>query len=243
MLKQIGAILGDQQPNQASTPVRRQSYAARGSDGFWRKITRQEAAKIRLAAERYELSTRQRGARYGALGSVALEVINYLTRLVDFRTGRLEPSLDFLQMKLKRTRAAIVRALKALRSHGFVDWLRRYIPTGNEGRGPQVKQTSNAYRLLLPKNALQCLGHFGVPFPLPEDIVHSRDVQAIEIRAQLSALSIDDQMAFKFGATDPIGLALARLKKAMGSVSSPTILNPNLDSKLTVMPGTTMLEM
>ncbi|HRM75333.1 MAG TPA: helix-turn-helix domain-containing protein, partial [Paracoccus sp. (in: a-proteobacteria)] len=55
--------------------------------------------------------------------------------LVDFRTGRLEPAIETLMRMLRRSRDAIVRALKALRSHGFLDWLRRYVPTGNEGRG------------------------------------------------------------------------------------------------------------
>ena len=216
MFTQIGAVLDGQTTARARTPVRRHSHAAGRCEGvFWRKITRQDAAKIRLAAEKYEMATRQPGARYGALGSVALEVLNYLTRLVDFRTGRLEPSLDYLQAKLKRTRAAIVRALKALRSHGFLDWLRRYVPTGNEGRGPQVKQTSNAYRLFLPKKALQWLGRFGAPSPLPDDFTHAQDVHAAEIEAQLAVVSIEEQMGFRFGADDPLGQALARLGKAI----------------------------
>ena len=60
--------------------------------------------------------------------------------------------------RTKRSKDAVVRALAALRRHGFVDWLRRYIPTGNLGAGPQVQQTSNAYRLALPPAAERLLG-------------------------------------------------------------------------------------
>jgi hypothetical protein len=60
--------------------------------------------------------------------------------------------------KLRRSKDAVVRALQALRAHGFLDWLRRYVPTGQEGRGPQVKQTSNAYRLSMPARAMRLLG-------------------------------------------------------------------------------------
>ena len=139
-------------------PVRRTSKPAGRCEGlFYRRITAREAAQIRLAARKYELATKEAGARNGALGGIALEVLDYLTRLIG-RDGRLEPSLDFLMRKLRRSRDAIHRALKALRQHGFLDWLRRYVPTGNEGRGVQVQQTSNAYRLSLPERARRLLG-------------------------------------------------------------------------------------
>ena len=133
-------------------PVRRHSRIAGREGVFWRSTNRQEVRRIMLAARRYELATRQPGARSGALGFVALEVLELFGNLVDFRTGRLEPSIETLMRYLKRSRDAVVRALKALRDHGFLDWLRRYVPTGAE-QGPQVKQTSNAYRLFLPKAA------------------------------------------------------------------------------------------
>jgi hypothetical protein len=47
--------------------------------------------------------------------------------------SRLDPSIDWLQRKLRRSRAAIVDALAALRSRGFLDWRRRYERTGEEG--------------------------------------------------------------------------------------------------------------
>ena len=100
--------------------------------------------------------------------------MEFFVNLVDFRTGRLEPSIDTIMGKVRRSRDAVVRALKALRAHGFLDWLRRYEPTGNEGRGPQVQQASNAYRLSLPEKALRLLGRFGKAPPPPDDHVASQ---------------------------------------------------------------------
>lgn len=196
-------------------PVRRHSRAVGRELGFWKPTNRQEVSQIVLAARRYELATRQPGARNGALGFVALEVLELLSHLIHYRTGRLEPSLDYLAAKLRRSRDAIVRALKALRLNGFLDWLRRYEPTGNEGRGPQVRQTSNAYRLFLPQKARQWLGRFGRPAPLPDDFTASQDAQKADMEAQLAALDLDEQMAFRFGADDPLGKALAALGRSI----------------------------
>jgi len=127
MFEAIGDIIGGSQPQRERTPVRRQSRAVGRCEGvFWRRTDRQEVRRIVMAARRYELATRQPGARSGALGSIAIEIVELFANLVDFRTGRLEPSLDTLMRMLKRSRDAISRALKALRAHGFLAWLRRY---------------------------------------------------------------------------------------------------------------------
>ncbi|WP_252869855.1 helix-turn-helix domain-containing protein [Brucella pituitosa] len=89
------------------------------------------------AAEIYnEAGLQEKGERSGPLGSVALDVLRLFVNLIDFRTGRLEPSITTIMDRLGRSRDTIVRALKNLRAHGFIDWLRRYEPTGNEGAAP-----------------------------------------------------------------------------------------------------------
>lgn len=203
-------------PNPDRTKVRRSSrMAGRCEATFWRPVKRQEARQIVLAARRYEISTKQKGKRNGALGHVALEILDYLTNLVDYRTGRLEPSLDYLMEKLCRSRDAIVRALKALRTHGFIDWLRRFVPTGNEGHGqPKYQQTSNAYRLSMPKRALRYLGRYGKKAPLPDDFTHAQETQAATIEAYKDSLSLSEQALFELGDT-PLGQTLARLGKMM----------------------------
>jgi hypothetical protein len=104
--------------------------------------------------------------------------------------------------------------LKALRAHGFLDWLRRYEPTGNEGRGPQVQQASNAYRLSLPEKALRLLGRFGKAPPPPAD--HGQDQQAWReaIDAYRKALPLDERALLDAGDTS-LGQALARLGKSL----------------------------
>ena len=170
-------------------PVRRQSRLAGRCEGvFWRPTNRQEVQRIVLAARRYELAGRRAGERSGPLGGIALEILDLMANLVQFRNGRLDPSIEYLMGKLKRSRDAIVRALKALRSHGFLDWLRRYVPTGNE-TGPQVQQTSNAYRMSLPQRAAALLGRWRHPAPLPDDFSHAQAAKAGELDAYKASLA------------------------------------------------------
>ena len=170
-------------------PIRRHSYL-KGREGlFWQSITRQDARRIVLAARKYDLDTKQHGQRNGALGTVAIEVLDYVANLIDYRTGRLEPSLQHLMEKLKRSKDAIVRALKALRDHGFIDWIRRYVPADDDTGRVQVKQTSNAYRLNLPERARKLLGRYGQQSPMPDDEaqrIAERERLIEEHRASLS---------------------------------------------------------
>ncbi|CDZ43217.1 Probable replicating protein RepA [Neorhizobium galegae bv. officinalis] len=190
MLQQIGATIAKAAGKRTHAPVRRNSrHAGKCEAVFWQRTDRQTVRQIVLAARRYEIGMKAPGARNGPLGNVALEVLEYLANVVEYRTGRLEPSIDTLMEKLRRSRDAVVRALKALRDHGFVDWLRRYIPTNNGGAGPQVQQTSNAYRLALPARAKAFLGKYGVGSPPPEDaaqVLQERQEAIAEHKASLT---------------------------------------------------------
>lgn len=215
MFEQIGAVLVGAPAERVCAPVRRHSRAAGRCEGvFWRRTDRQQVRQIVLAARRYELAGRQPGTRNGPLGGVAIELLELFANLVDFRTGRLDPSIDTLMRKLRRSRDAIVRALKNLRDHGFLDWLRRYEPTGNKGRGPQVKQTSNAYRLFLPKRARQFLGRWGDAPPPPDDYAQAEAERAAAIETHRASLDIESRTLFDVG-NNPLGMALARLGKAI----------------------------
>lgn len=198
------------------TPVRRRSHFKGRSEGsIWRPTTRKDVQAILKAAEIYnEAGLHEKGERSGPLGSVALDVLRLFVNLIDFRTGRLEPSITTIMDRLGRSRDTIVRALKNLRAHGFIDWLRRYEPTGNEGRGPQVQQVSNAYRLSLPEKARQFLGRFGKAPPPPAD--HGQDQRAWSevIDAYRKALPLDERTQLDVGNT-PIGQALVRIAKGL----------------------------
>ena len=212
MFKTIGSALTGAPAAGAREPVRRHSrLLGRCESVFWQATSRQEVRRIVLAARRYELAGRPAGRRNGPLGHVAIEVLELLGNLVSFRTGRLEPSLDTLTRLLRRSRAAVVRALAALRAHGFLDWLRRYEPTGQtEGCGPRVRQVSNAYRLSLPARAARLLGRLmGAP-PLPEDVAHAQEARAAELAAHKASLPLDQLALFQAG-DSPLGRALASL--------------------------------
>ena len=196
------------------TPVRRHSHLRGRSEGrIWRPTTCKDVQAILKAAEIYnEAGLRVKGERSGPLGSVALDVLRMFVHLIDFRTGRLEPSIRTIMERLGRSRDAIVRALKNLRAHGFLDWLRRYEPTGNEGRGPQVRQTSNAYRLSLPEKARQLLGRFGKAPPLPDDHSAAQAERAAELDAYRKSLPLGERALFDAGDT-ALGRALAALER------------------------------
>jgi hypothetical protein len=217
MFQTIGEIASvrPQEGRRTHQPIRRHSRPAGRCEGvFWRPTSRRDVEQIKLAARRYELATRQPGARNGALGFVALEVLDYLGNLVNFRTGRLDPSLDFLMGKLRRSRDAIVRALKALRDHGFLDWLRRFEPTGNEGRGPQVRQVSNAYRLSLPRRAAAMMGRFFQKPPAPDDHAHAQEIRAAEVEAHRARLTELERTMMEVDQDNPLGAALLRFAQS-----------------------------
>lgn len=196
-------------------PVRRCSYCRGRSEGqIWRPTNRRQVREIVLAARRYELAEKQFGKRVGPLGSVGIEVLELFANVVDFRSGRLDPSIDWIMSKLRRSRAAVVAALKALRTHGFLDWLRRYEPTGRDGRGPQVKQASNAYRMSLPERARKLLGSYFKAPPPPDDYSAAEEAQAVEMDVYRKALPLDE-LALLDAGNGPLGQALARLGKSL----------------------------
>ena len=215
MLTSIGAVLNGAPPGPAPQPVRRGSHrAGRCEAMFWRPTSRQEIRRVVLAARRYDLLGRRAGRRNGPLGHVALEILELLANLVSYKTGRLEPSVAFLMEKLRRSKSAIYAALHALKAHGFLDWLRRYEPTGREGRGPQLRQTSNAYRLSLPARALRLLGRLLQAPPLPDDVQHARELHASEMAAHRASLPLDELPLFEVE-DDRLGRLLASLGRSV----------------------------
>jgi hypothetical protein len=95
--------------------------------------------------------------------------------------------------KLRRSKDAVVRALAALREHGFLDWLRRHEKVELvEGPGPRVRQVSNAYRLSLPRRAAQLLGHLLSSPPLPDDLAQEREDRATYLAEHKASLPLSE---------------------------------------------------
>ncbi|MBL8581779.1 MAG: helix-turn-helix domain-containing protein [Rhizobiaceae bacterium] len=186
-------------------PIRRGSLPAGHAErSFWRPTTRTQTRRILLAAKRYELTRRGGGERNGPLGHVALEVLELMVNLVHHRSGRLEPSLVTLMRLLKRSRDAIVRALRNLRAHGFIDWIRRYVSCEGSGRGPQVMQTANAYRLNLPRQANRPSP------PLPDDWSCEQERRGTEREGWKNGLS-REELPFEVLGHTALAESLARL--------------------------------
>lgn len=193
---QIGAVLGTVEPRRDARAKIRRHSRLKGREGtFWRPTDRRTGQRLLLAAKRYELHERQAGKRSGPLGPVAIEVLEYFVNLVGHKDGRLDPCLATIMERVKRSKDAVVRALKNLRAHGFLDWLRRYVPTGNE-TGPQYHQTSNAYRLLMPERARRLMGRYGRTPPVPDDFGHAQDEREAQIEAWVDAMSMGEQARF-----------------------------------------------
>ena len=163
--RSIGEILSKAQPakaHRAFQPVRRNSYYAhdRRATALWRPLApnkqkARELIAVRMkAAEFYDRRHKEPGRRNGPLGHVGLEVLRELYRRVDYKTGRLDPAIATICEAIKRSKQAVVDALKRLKEHGFLDWARRSEPIDDaEGAGPRVRQISNAYGFNLPKYA------------------------------------------------------------------------------------------
>ena len=163
-------------------------------DGTKRNGARLAAALLKSARSldrrtRAERRKDQPGTRNGVLGDVAIEVLEALLDLVDYMTGRLEPAIATLAEMTQHSYSAVHAALRRLRAHGFLHWVRRSRKLDNDGAGPQVEQISNAYVLLIPK-ALDGLKAiiFGKS-PLPDDDVWRRTARKQQIEEMLSSLS------------------------------------------------------
>lgn len=183
--RSLGEILQGREPakvRRTYEPVRRNSFDAkdRRASALWgpiapdaRSARRLIAARLK-AAEHYNERNKQAGDRQGPIGDVGIRLLRELYRIVDYRTGRLDPAIDTLCDRVKRARATVVKYLAKLREHGFLNWVRRTEPTDNEGAGPQVRQITNAYGLLVPAHAAVWITKVCGDAPLPDDDVVRR---------------------------------------------------------------------
>jgi len=240
--RSLGEIFANLPPAKSARtfqPVRRNSFnVGEREHRLWKPLAtnnrdarRVIAARLK-AAEHYDRAGKQAGKKNGPLGHVGLEVLRELYRIVDFKSGRLEPAIATICDRIRRSRAAVVAAMARLKDHGFLDWIRRSEPTDNEGQaGPQVRQITNAYFLGLPAAAAAWVrGILGHDAPIPDCEAARMAADKAEASAMLDAGTTDDVVEFYVGCTDP---ELAELFKQLGysisknSASSPNGQNPD----------------
>jgi len=213
-------------------PVRRNSKKLGSFETrYWSRFDPAERNARMRAAEMHDRATKQKGMRNGALGHVALEVLREMMRIIDFKTGRLEPAIETICARIGRSKDAVTKAMARLKGEGFLDWTRRVEPIENpDPFGPQIRQATNAYVLTLPKAAADLVRRLlRRPTEVQRDAAHARDVQA---RAHVAASKHDtaEQVAEAIAADTPIGRALRscgaaldRMNASQASGKNPTL--------------------
>lgn len=212
------------------TPIWRNSYEeGQLEDRLWRPIARgkMRAAKRLLgarlkAARMLEKKTRiarrqvERSIKNGALGPVAIEVLEYFYNIVDFMTGRLEPAVQSIADNIGRSYGAVHNALKALRRQGFLQWIRRSRSADNKGQaGPQSVQIPSAYVLLFPQRLQPLVDHIMGKGPLPVDMEWHREQQKRDYEDILSRLSSPEFLKAVWDGDDALGESLKRIAELL----------------------------
>ncbi|GGL48233.1 hypothetical protein [Caulobacter rhizosphaerae] len=180
---------------------------------FFRAITKDLAAKIMRAAERFakvSMATRSKGRRRGELTDIDVQILEALIfGFMDWRTGRLEPTYAAIGKKTGRGRATIAASLQRLEDAKILERLRRFKRIeGADGKAePQVEQAPNAYRVSLPQRlaALIGLGPRQARPPVPDDHDHA---------AKAAILTRDVHLTEDTGKST-LGAALAKIEQGI----------------------------
>lgn len=227
---QLVASLKAPKVRRSGEPVWRNSYYEGQIEGrIWRPFAggKVRGAKRRIGAilksarelerrSRKERQTTHPGARNGVLGQIALDVLEVLyNRFLDYRTGRLDPSIMTIAETVGHSYDAVHRALRKLRTYGFLHWVRRSRRTENEGAGPQVEQITNAYVLLVPRVIQKMVGHLLGRPPLPDDEAQRREQQSRDWQEMLNSLSASEYLATTWDGSEAAGETLARIAAAI----------------------------
>ena len=208
--------------------VRRRSQKAGGrwESRFARKITWREGDQIRRAAQMMDERSKKPGDRRGRLGLEALKVLKLMTEQLA-RSGRFDMAYKTIARLLRIARSCVVAAMARLRDAGFVFWVRRCVPTDKQGeRGPQYEQTSNLYRLGLPKAGRALLDRLAgrQSKARPDEDEGAHRLAAREKAAGLRALAGSrDEPSTQSPATSDVS---PELKRLLTSASPRRGLNP-----------------
>jgi len=164
---------------------------------------------LRRVARRGERALTASERSVAALSEGAVRVLEELLSLARTNRGRVYPSYDHLARVTGLGRATVARGLRILEDIGFVLRQRRFARRTTQGAGPQIAQTSNVYRMTLPRSVLAYLPHWMRPAPLPDDAAQhatERDREQARMRATLTCREL--ALATLGG---PLGRMLAKL--------------------------------
>jgi hypothetical protein len=216
--------------SRSGAPVWRNSYTVgQIEDRIWKPINggsirggkRWAAALLKMAKQlelrtRAERRTTEPGARNGALGPIAIDVLEYLYATVDYTTGRLEPALRTIAEATGHAYSAVHAALKRLRHEGFIHWMRRSKPKDDpEPGGPVVEQASNAYALLVPEAVKPWLQRLMGKAPAPECDADRRARERQAFEDMMAGMSAEDRHRTTWNGDDLLGETLRKLAAAV----------------------------
>jgi hypothetical protein len=234
----VNPHLGKSGIRRTGQPVRRNSYHAGEREHLvWRPIAdgknrgaRRWIGAVMRAARRFERESMDPSRRNGALGHIGLEVLEELFRLVDYRTGRLDPAIATIAANIKRSCKAVHAALKRLAAAGFLKWVRRTEPTDREGEfGPQVRQISNAYGFALPEKVAVMVRQLLGNAPPPDDAIWQREEHAAETAAMLASVTATEAFDASIDVGGELGDALRSLAGAFDNANYLGRKNPGAE--------------
>ena len=110
-----------------------------------------EAGAIIQAVEEWDDRRKEAGKRCGPLRTKGIRIMRYLLAQSAKHGGLCCPSHEDIGARVKLAVSAVKKTLRALRLHGFLEWQRRTVPLEGDGPGPRRQQTTNLYRVTLPK--------------------------------------------------------------------------------------------
>ncbi|AFN57615.1 hypothetical protein FBY51_1864 [Zymomonas mobilis] len=173
-------------------PVHRNSYEVGEREHLvWKAINKEHIGAYLEAVDQYSIKTR-------ALSDKAVRLLKMLFRMADFRTGRLEPTIETISNKVGYARATVVRLLTQLKEQGFLRWIRRSIKIKKEGERPRRRQTSNAYGFLSPASWPEIAKQAFLrvmqrrQIPLPDDFSHAKETDAATTEEMIESSPVSE---------------------------------------------------
>ncbi len=178
-------------------------------------MPKKQAVRLYHKARQFERQTRQPGRQDGTLGRNGLAVLHALLfDLLDYATGRLEPSYGTIARKACISVRSVARGLCNLKLAGVLNWLRRCVEGRDDNGRFRLEQDTNAYAVLPashwngysepPPPPPPHPATWGATPPLPDPLTQAAE----ELRhgAQRAALAI-----LEADPGDALAAALARL--------------------------------
>ena len=166
------------------------------------QVARAEARRRRQEAKETGIVPSDQERAMAQLTNNALAVLRALADYARNCRGRVYPSYDTIASIAGVAKRTIARVLNALESAGLVVRRRRYVRIAAKGPGPRVRQTSNAYRIAMPKWIAPLIPRWLIPAPKSADQQQHEADAATELQ-EMTRSETCEQTAVAHGPTDP----------------------------------------